>query len=314
MVSNTGTGGVRSVEIGVEQAGQRIDNFLIRYLKGVPASRIYRMVRRGEVRVNRGRIRPTYRLRSGDQLRIPPVREARPSETHVPQGWSGRLESRVLYEDERMLILNKPASMAVHGGSGISFGVIEALRAARAQAPFLELVHRLDRDTSGCLLVAKRRSQLRALHELLRQGAINKHYITLVQGRWTGGSRAVTAALGRNQLRSGERIAHVDPQGKSAHTRFRPLKVYPQASLMEVELGTGRTHQIRVHAAHIGFPVAGDAKYGNAEFNRGLRRRGLRRLFLHAASLEFKDPHNGRLIHVEAPLEADLEQVLGALN
>jgi len=312
--ADAGTQGVRSVEIGAEQAGQRVDNFLIRYLKGVPRSRIYRMVRRGEVRVNRGRIRPTYRLQAGDQVRIPPVRSARPENVKVPDRSSGKLESRVLYEDDRMLILNKPALMAVHGGSGISFGVIEAMRASRPQAPFLELVHRLDRETSGCLLLAKRRSQLRSLHELLRSGAIKKRYLALVRGRWTDGPRTVTARLGKNQMRSGERIAHVDPEGKQARTRFYPQSVNDLASLMEVGLDTGRTHQIRVHAAHIGFPVAGDEKYGDSAFNLSLRQRGLRRLFLHAASLEFINPHDGRRIYVEAPLADDLKEVLATFE
>ncbi len=312
MDSNAGAGAakVRSVEIGTEQAGQRIDNFLIRYLKGVPRSRIYRMVRRGEVRVNRGRIRPTYRLRTGDQIRIPPVRSAARHKTAVPGGSVDQLESRVLYEDQRMLVLNKPATVAVHGGSGISFGVIEALRASRPQAPFLELVHRLDRDTSGCLLLAKRRSQLRALHEMLRAGTINKRYTALVRGRWTQAKRTITAPLSKNQLKSGERLARVDPDGKPASTRFCPLSVYDNASLMEIGLDTGRTHQIRVHAAHIGFPVAGDEKYGDPVFNRELRRRGLRRLFLHAASLQFQDPHSGHRIRVDAPLDDQLQKVL----
>ncbi len=312
MDSNTGTGAakVRSVEIGTEQAGQRIDNFLIRHLKGVPRSRIYRMVRRGEVRVNRGRIRPTYRLKTGDQVRIPPVRSASRHDSVVPDRSVNQLESRVLYEDQRMLVLNKPATVAVHGGSGISFGVIETLRASRPQAPFLELVHRLDRDTSGCLLLAKRRSQLRALHEMFRAGTITKRYTALVRGRWTEAKRTVTVALRKNQLKGGERLVHVDPDGKRASTRFYPLSVYDNASLMEIGLDTGRTHQIRVHAAHIDFPIAGDEKYGDPEFNQELRRRGLRRLFLHAASLQFQDPHSGHRIRVDAPLDDQLQKVL----
>ncbi|MEE8429137.1 MAG: 23S rRNA pseudouridine(955/2504/2580) synthase RluC [Gammaproteobacteria bacterium] len=308
--AGAGAAKVQSVEIGTEQAGQRIDNFLICYLKGVPRSRIYRMVRRGEVRVNRGRIRPTYRLRIGDHIRIPPVRSASRHKSTVPHSSVDQLESRVLYEDQRMLVLNKPATVAVHGGSGISFGVIEALRASRPQAPFLELVHRLDRDTSGCLLLAKRRSQLRALHEMFRAGSITKRYTTLVRGRWTQAKRTVTAALSKNQLKGGERLAHVDPAGKPASTRFYPLSVYDKASLMEIGLDTGRTHQIRVHAAHIGFPIAGDEKYGDPVFNRELRQRGLRRLFLHAASLQFQDPYSGRRIRVDAPLDEQLQKVL----
>jgi len=305
------TPAVRTVRVGPEQADQRIDNFLMRELKGVPRSRIYRILRRGEVRVNGGRIGPTYRLRRGDQVRIPPVRTAAPGGPARPRP---ELEGAVLYEDERLLAVNKPPGMAVHGGSGISQGVIEALRAARPKAPYLELVHRLDRETSGCLLVAKKRSELRTLHALLREGGMDKRYLTLVRGCWQGGERTVRAALRKNQLRGGERMVRVDEQGKEAETRFRPLAVFNDATLLEVELGTGRTHQIRVHAAHIGHPIAGDRKYGDEAFNRRLRELGLKRLFLHAHSLAFTDPDRGRSVHVSAPLSADLRRVLDALE
>ncbi len=302
------------VEIPAEQAGQRIDNFLQRFLKGVPKSRIYRLLRKGEVRVNRSRTRPEYRVRSGDQVRIPPLRVAAARETAPGAEGAAWLLGSILYEDDRLLVLNKPAGMAVHGGSGLSFGVIEALRALRPDAPYLELVHRLDRDTSGCLLIAKRRSELRTLHELLRNGQVEKRYLLLVQGGWRAGRREVKVALRKNLLRGGERMVQVDPQGKAAVTRFRLLESYAGASLLEAELKTGRTHQIRVHAAHAGHPLAGDDKYGDAVFNREMRARGLKRLFLHAHYVAFRDVERDRAIEVSAPLGADLRSVIQQLE
>jgi 23S rRNA pseudouridine955/2504/2580 synthase len=305
---------VQWLDISTEQAGQRIDNFLLRHLKGVPKSRIYRLLRKGEVRVNKGRIKPEYRLKSGDQVRIPPVRvsESKPA---APSGQSlQRLAEAILYEDERLLVLNKPAGMAVHGGSGLSYGVIEALRALRPQAPYLELVHRLDRDTSGCLLIAKRRSELRSLHTLLRKGEVDKHYLLLAKGDWKQGPYRVSAALKKNLLRGGERMVHVDEDGKTALTQFRFLQSYAAASLMEAELKTGRTHQIRVHAAHAGHPLAGDEKYGDADFNRQMRSLGLKRLFLHAHTVAFEDHERHRNIHVSAPLSADLRKLIQQLD
>ena len=305
---------VQWLDISTEQAGQRIDNFLLRFLKGVPKSRIYRLLRKGEVRVNKGRIKPEYRLKSGDQVRIPPVRvsESKPAS---PSGQSvQKLADAVLYEDERLLVLNKPAGMAVHGGSGLSYGVIEALRVLRPQAPYLELVHRLDRDTSGCLLIAKRRSELRMLHELLRKGEVDKRYLLLVQGDWSQGPYRVNAALKKNLLRGGERMVRVDEDGKTALTHFHFLESYAGASLMEAELKTGRTHQIRVHATHAGHPLAGDDKYGDADFNRRMRRLGLKRLFLHAHTVAFEDSERHRNIHVSAPLSADLRKLIQQLE
>jgi 23S rRNA pseudouridine955/2504/2580 synthase len=305
---------VKWLDISTEQAGQRIDNFLLRFLKGVPKSRIYRLLRKGEVRVNKGRIKPEYRLKSGDQVRIPPVRvsESKPAS---PSGQSlQKLASAILYEDERLLVLNKPAGMAVHGGSGLSYGVIEALRVLRSEAPYLELVHRLDRDTSGCLLIAKRRSELRMLHELLRKGEVDKRYLLLVQGDWSQGPYRVNAALKKNLLRSGERMVRVDEDGKTALTHFRFLDSYGGASLMEAELKTGRTHQIRVHAEHAGHPLAGDDKYGDTNFNRRMRSLGLKRLFLHAHTVAFEDNERHRNIHVSAPLSADLRKMIQQLE
>lgn len=306
---------VQWLDISPEQAGQRIDNFLLRVLKGVPKSRVYRLLRKGEVRVNKGRIRPEYRLREGDTVRIPPVRvgdyaTVRPSGTAVE-----RLAGAVIYEDERLLVLDKPTGMAVHGGSGLDYGVIEALRALRPQAPYLELVHRLDRDTSGCLMVAKKRSELRTLHELLRSGAVRKRYLLLAKGDWRQGPWKVDAPLKKNQLSGGERIVRVDPGGKPAVTRFRHLETFAcGASLMEADLETGRTHQIRVHAAHGGHPLAADDRYGDPGFNRRMREFGLRRLFLHAHYLAFQDTDRGRAIEVSAPLSADLRAVVKKLE
>jgi len=305
---------VQWLDISTEQAGQRIDNFLLRFLKGVPKSRIYRLLRKGEVRVNKGRIKPEYRLKFGDQVRIPPVRVSE-SKLASPGGQSvQKLADAVLYEDERLLVLNKPAGMAVHGGSGLSYGVIEALRALRPAAPYLELVHRLDRGTSGCLLIAKRRSELRMLHELLRTGEVDKRYLLLAQGDWSQGPYRVNAALKKNLMRGGERMVRVDEDGKTALTHFRFLDAYGDASLMEAELKTGRTHQIRVHAAYAGHPLAGDDKYGDTDFNRRMRSLGLKRLFLHAHTVAFEDNERHRNIHVSAPLSADLRKLIQQLE
>ncbi len=305
---------VQWVDIEAGQAGQRIDNFLLRVLKGVPKSRIYRLLRKGEVRVNRGRIRADYRLKAGDQVRIPPVRVTEPRASNPAQGAIDTLARSILYEDERLLVLDKPSGMAVHGGSGLSYGVIEALRALRPDAPYLELVHRLDRDTSGCLLIAKRRSELRTLHELLRRGAVEKRYLLLVRGDWSQGPWKIDAPLRKNQVRSGERMVRVDDEGRRALTHFRFLEGYGNASLMEAELKTGRTHQIRVHAAHAGHPLAGDDKYGDAAFNRELRQKGLKRLFLHAHFVAFRDAERDREIEVSAPLAPDLRKLIQQLE
>ena len=305
---------VRLVSVSAEDAGQRIDNFLARHLKGVPKSHIYRILRRGEVRVNSGRIKAQYKICAGDRVRIPPVRVS--PEKSVPQMAARMdLERQILFENSRCLVLNKPSGIAVHGGSGVSFGVIEALRASRPQAPYLELAHRLDRETSGCLVIAKRRSFLRLFHEQLRSGGMLKQYLALLAGHWAGGQRTVNAPLRKNQLQGGERMVVVDEEdGKQALTLFRPVSRFATATLAEVDLKTGRTHQIRVHAAHIGHPLAGDEKYGDPEFNRSLRSRGLRRLFLHAHRVEFADSSSGESVCVSAPLGADLKAVLDSLE
>jgi 23S rRNA pseudouridine955/2504/2580 synthase len=305
---------VRLVTVTPDEAGQRIDNFLARHLKGVPPSHVYRILRRGEVRVNSGRIRAQYKVKAGDKVRIPPVRMTPEPEKTLPAKRLLAIEDHILFENTHLLVIDKPAGVAVHGGSGISHGIIEALRAVRADAPYLELVHRLDRDTSGCLLVAKRRSALRALHEQLREGAMNKRYLALVRGPWQGASRSVAAALRKNQLQGGERMVRVDEAGKEALSRFHPLSNHGSATLIDVELKTGRTHQIRVHAAHIGHPLAGDVKYGDADFNRLIKHFGLRRLFLHAHRIEFNDPASDRVVSVTAPLCQDLQAVLDKLD
>ena len=306
--------GVRLVSVTADEAGQRIDNFLARHLKGVPKSRIYRIIRRGEVRVNGGRIRAQYKLSGGDTVRIPPVRVADNGAAAVPMRPGQDLEKRVLFENSRCLVLNKPSGMAVHGGSGLSFGVIEALRAARPQAPYLELGHRLDRETSGCLVIAKRRSFLRAFHELLRTGGVEKRYLALLAGQWEGGKRRVTAPLRKNQMRGGERMVMVDDTGKPAVSIFTPVTHYHGATLVEVDLQTGRTHQIRVHAAHIGHPLAGDTKYGDPEFNQRMRDLGLGRLLLHAHLLQFPDTSTGEAVSVSAPLDDGLRALLDRLE
>lgn len=298
-----------------EREGQRIDNFLLATLKGMPRSRVYQMLRRGEVRVNGGRVKQTYRLRQGDRLRIPPASTVgAASGRSPPAALAERLESCVIYEDDGVMVLNKPTGLAVHGGSGRIHGVIEALRASRPQARQLELVHRLDRDTSGALLVAKKRSALRQLHSDLRNGKVEKRYLALLMGRWRGGPRNVCAALEKNVARSGERVVQSRSGGKPSETRFVPLDRGPEATLCEVLPLTGRTHQIRVHAADIGHPLAGDPKYGDREFNKRMRNLGLSRLFLHAHLIGFTSPVTGQRVRVRAPLEETLVQALASLG
>ncbi|MGB5261437.1 MAG: 23S rRNA pseudouridine(955/2504/2580) synthase RluC [Gammaproteobacteria bacterium] len=304
---------VRQVSVTADEAGQRIDNFLARHLKGVPRSHIYRILRRGEVRVNSGRIKAQYKVCAGDTVRIPPVRVASAGALRAVRVPAGGLAGFILFENPHCLVLNKPAGMAVHGGSGISQGVIEVLRAERPAAPYLELAHRLDRDTSGCLVIAKRRSFLRALHEQLRSGAVEKYYLALVAGEWGGGVRTVEAPLRKNTLQGGERIVRVDAAGKTAMTVFRPVDRFRGATLVEAVLHTGRTHQIRVHAAHIGHPLAGDAKYGDRIFNTAMREAGLRRMFLHAHRVVFDDP-GGEVVDISVPLDDGLKAVLDQLE
>lgn len=305
---------VRLVTVGENSDGQRLDNFLMAQLKGVPKSWIYRVLRRGEVRVNKGRCKPERRLQIGDIVRIPPVREAQRQTGEAPAGLIEKIEQSIIYEDSSMLVINKPAGIAVHGGSGLSHGVIEILRASRPLAPYLELAHRLDRETSGCLMLAKKRSALRRLQELQRAGRIEKRYLALLAGRSRKGGWRTDVPLQKNTLKSGERVVRVDPQGKQAITHFKVVQRFPESMLVEATLETGRTHQIRVHAAANGTPILGDPKYGDEDANRAMRELGLRRLFLHAASLRFEWPETPGGMHIEAELPTELQLVLEALR
>lgn len=299
--------GVRFLDIDAEQAGQRIDNFLLARLKGVPKSRIYRLLRKGEVRVNKGRIKPEYRLRDGDVVRLPPVRTSTaPPPPEPGAGLRARLEAGVLLENDKLLVVDKPSGLAVHGGSGVSLGLIEALRAARGE-PGLELVHRLDRDTSGCVLVARKRSALRDLQTQMREQRIGKRYLALVAGAWPRGRESVDAPLDIRARAGGEKFVRAAEGGKRAVTHFRVLRRLRNATLLEVELETGRTHQIRVHCRLAGHPVLGDDKYGDEAANRRAREAGLKRLFLHARTLRFAMPGSGEPVTVEAPLPDELE-------
>lgn len=314
---STSKAGVEHREIASGEAGQRLDNYLLRQLKGVPRSRIYRLLRKGEVRVNGRRSKPDYRLERGDRVRLPPVARgtSRPlEELPLPQGLAQTLAGAVLLEDSDLLVLNKPAGLPVHGGSGVPVGVIEAMRRLRPQEPFLELAHRLDRETSGCLVLARNRPALQAFHASLREGGVEKTYLALVAGQWRGGPRRVQQGLTRNARRGEVRLVRVDEEGRDADSLFTPLAHYDGATWMEVQIGTGRTHQIRVHAAHEGHPVAGDRHYGDFAFNRRLRRLGLRRLFLHARSLSFTLASSGQSYHLDAPLDPDLARVLERLG
>lgn len=306
---------VKFVEIPPDREGQRIDNFLSSQLKGVPKSRIYRILRKGEVRVNKSRVKPEYKLKAGDQVRIPPVRVAEAKEAPKPsQQLSDLIEASILYEDKKLLIINKPSGLAVHGGSGINLGLIETLRQIRPQEQFLELVHRLDRDTSGCIMVAKRRSMLRYLHEQLREGRVQKFYHALVEGRWPNRRKEVNAPLKKNELRSGERIVRVDEDGKDSRTKFRVLERFIDCTLVEAKPITGRTHQIRVHAQYAGHGLVGDPKYGSDDFNRLMKERGFNRLFLHAAALEVRLPDSEKALFIEAPLDPRLHDAMARLT
>ena len=303
--------GVQLVEITVENEGQRIDNFLLTLLKGVPKTLIYRILRKGEVRVNKGRIKAPYRLVVGDIVRVPPLRlpEEKP-QPKVGAGLTAALGQAIVFENDQLLVINKPSGLAVHGGSGINLGLIEALRQMRPESKFLELVHCLDRDTSGAVMVAKKRSTLTALHEDLRQGRISKIYHALVMGHWSKRVTKVDAPLKKNELQSGERVVRVDPEGKTSITEFRLMETYERCSLIEAKPVTGRTHQIRVHALHAGHPIIGDPKYGDEPMNRLLKGEGVKRLFLHAAELRLRLPGSPERLIIKAPIEAELKNAL----
>ena len=297
-------------EIDEGSCEQRIDNFLCKLLKGVPKSHIYRILRSGEIRVNKKRVDQTYRLQLGDQVRIPPVRVAEPQQRdYVPA-----LEFPILYEDDALLVIDKPSGVAVHGGSGVSFGVIEQLRSARPQAKFLELVHRLDRETSGVLLLAKKRSALTAMHEIMREGHSDKRYLTLVLGQWKNAKQHVKLPLHKFDTPQGEKRVMVREDGQASHTIFALQKSWPEYTLLEAQLKTGRTHQIRVHLSHLGFPIAGDDKYGDFARNKLLMKQGLKRMFLHAHSIAFNHPLTGEGMRLVAPLPKELERFIARLD
>jgi 23S rRNA pseudouridine955/2504/2580 synthase len=299
-------------------AGQRVDNFLLRLLKGVPKSHIYRILRSGEVRVNRLRVKPDARLVLGDVLRIPPIRTGVPSAgTRKSPPLSASIP--ILYEDDALIAVDKPAGLAVHGGSGVAFGLIEQMRATRPTAKFLELVHRLDRDTSGVILIAKKRAALVGLHAALREGRVDKRYQILVKGQWRDAKREVTLPLTKFLTSTGERRVRVEQVGgQAAKTVFYRHQVWthidPAMSLLEAELFTGRTHQIRVHLTYLGFALAGDEKYGDFAWNKTLSKQGLKRMFLHARKLVFAHPVEEREVEIEAALPSELSRFLEALD
>jgi 23S rRNA pseudouridine955/2504/2580 synthase len=303
------------VEVGERGDGQRLDNFLGRILSDVPRTHLFRVIRKGEVRVNGKRAKPDTRLQASDIVRVPPVRVgAAAPPRRAPERLVAGVTGAIVHEDARLLVIDKPAGVAVHGGSGVSFGVIEALRAARPDET-LELVHRIDRDTSGLLLVSRKPAALRTLHALLREGRVEKKYLALVKGKWELGKKRIDAPLRTDIRVGGERTVKAHESGKEAVSHFRPVQFFgKKATLVEVALETGRTHQIRVHAAHAGYPLAGDVKYGDADFNETMAASGLKRMFLHAAQVSFTWPETGVEFTASAPLPPELKAVLDALS
>lgn len=303
--------------ISADQAGRRIDNYLLFQLKNVPRGLLYRLLRQGRITVNHKKVKPSYRLQEADQikmvsLKIPLSEKIREKPTpSLPS--IKKLTQRVLYEDDNLLVLDKPVGMAVHGGTHIPLGVIDVLRYARKEENFLELAHRLDRETSGCLIIAKKRSVLRELHQLLREGSFQKTYYALTLGHWPKINNRIEVNLMKNRLSSGERKVKVNEAGKLSITDFRVIRSFPQADFVEVTLHTGRTHQIRVHAAHAGHPLAGDEKYGDRAFNRVMKQKGLKRLFLQASHIQFMLPSRNKEISVDAPLDEELSEALETL-
>jgi 23S rRNA pseudouridine955/2504/2580 synthase len=312
--SRIGADNVAHLVVGEDGVGQRLDNYLLKLVKGVPKSHVYRIVRSGEVRVNGGRAAVDRRLELGDKLRLPPIRvSATPPPLPLPRGEM----PPILYEDEHLIAVDKPAGLAAHGGSGIAFGLIERVRAARPNQPFLELVHRLDRETSGILLLAKTRRALVGLHDQLREGKVDKRYLALVKGDWINDRQHVNAALTKYVTREGERRVTVDEDGMPSHTIFNLRERFGRFSLLEAELKTGRTHQIRVHLAHLGFPIVGDDKYGDFELNKQVARgefgARLPRMFLHAYATRFLHPVGGSPLALVAPLPGDCDKFMRGL-
>jgi len=314
---------VKFVTVDEDYAGQRIDNFLKLHLKGVPKSMLYRILRKGEVRVNKKRVKPEYKIQANDLVRVPPVRVADESAPVNPKLTKvAQLENCIIHEDERIMVINKPSGIAVHGGSGLSFGLIEGLRALRPEQKFLELVHRIDRETSGILLVAKKRSALRHLHEQLREKKMQKRYHALVCGAWPDNRFKVKAPLQKNVLKSGERIVNVDPNGKDSETRYRVLEQYSckegqsitELTLVEAAPITGRTHQIRVHSLHAGHAILGDPKYATDVSQALTHQVGLQRLFLHAAAISFIHPGSGEQVMFKAKYDKHIHAILQGLH
>ncbi len=304
------TSGVSFLAIDNDAAGQRVDNFLFFHLKGVPKSRVYRALRHGEVRVNKKRVKPEYRLQDGDLLRIPPIKIEEVTIKPVADKLLRQLEGLILFENEDLLVINKPSGLAVHGGSGLDYGLIEAIRKMRPHCKRIELAHRLDRDTSGCTIIVKKAAVLRAIHQQLREKTMDKTYVALVRGRWPRRKTLVDAPLLKNILTSGERMVRVSEEGKLSKTRFAILETFKGATLIQAMPITGRTHQIRVHAQYAGFPLLGDDKYGNKDDIDWQKSFGLRRLFLHASEVSFSLPDQDQKIVIKAPLPDELEDVL----
>ncbi|UQB42774.1 RluA family pseudouridine synthase [Thiomicrospira microaerophila] len=306
---------VRFLEVTSEEVGQRLDNFLLKHLRKVPKMLVYRIIRKGEVRVNKGRAQPSQRLVLGDLVRVPPVAMAESGEVVTPpKTQQDKIEGLILYEDDDLLVINKPSGMAVHGGSGVSWGLVELVRNLREDARRVELVHRLDRDTSGAIILAKKMSALRSLHEQIRQDQVEKRYVTLLAGQWPKAKQKVDLPLLKNTLRSGERMVEVSPDGKPCLSYFFLQQQFKDAALMEVKLVTGRTHQIRVHARAQGCPVIGDEKYGFDEVNKLFKEWGMARLALHAKRLVFKQPSTQQTIEIEAPLFGDFTRIIKRLE
>ena len=305
---------VSYVTVDIEHAGQRIDNFLIKHLKGVPRSHLYRFIRKGEVRINERRARASSRIYEGDNLRIAPIRiSQRPRKIQPSAQKKDHLNDQILYEDDEILVIDKPSGIAVHGGSGVAHGVIETIRATHQNQKYIELVHRLDRDTSGCLIMAKKRSVLTKLQKDMFYNKIKKSYCALVKGLWPKTTKMVSAPLLKNHLSSGERIVRVDSRGKESITRVSLVNYFSECSLLDIQLVTGRTHQIRVHCQFVGHPIAGDLKYGDKNFNTKLKVNGLKRLFLHANQLNFKHPRSGKHLKITAKLPKPLENLLESI-
>ncbi len=315
MSENTTRHPVRLLTIDSGHAGQRIDNFLMTTLKGVPKSLVYRLLRTGQVRVNKGRIKQTYRLQINDIIRVPPISVPAEGAQETPsKGLCNAIRESIIFESDKLIILDKPSGIAVHGGSGVQHGVIEIMRAIRPGEKGIELVHRLDRQTSGCLLLAKNRSVLLELHELLRENMIDKRYYALVQGDWEGEARTVDLPIAKERTDSGTRIVRVDADGQPSITHFSVVRRFGEMTLLEAKPLTGRMHQIRVHAAHIGHPILGDEVYGKRILNRQLKKQGLKRLFLHAHALNFMLPSSMKKISVSAPLSPELGAFINSLE